>query len=756
MKDSRIKRFFIWSSIVSVLVMVLLPGPLTAEEVSGNATVRYQNTTAYEDNTKISSSVSKSGNFNLALTENLTTSISYQLYIRGDFRDVDTTNKEGERFSKTEKTLNPSVELSLRNPTYGIRVGYRHDMRWRDLYLKKIEETKRFYYSELSITPFELPSLRLRYDKLEEDFGEEGKDQSSEEYSIRSDYKFRYRGLVLKYYISYSRGRERLPTFWETTSVERQERDSFNGSYEVSYSKHFWKDALAIFVRYKGSYSKSKQTQFVSEPGEAVVKRFSVAGLYAEGTLLEPEVEQLDPEPQLVDGDVYTGISNINLKTKKYNNIGIEVSATEDVDRLMIYVKGDISLDIILIDTSKWLVYRSDSNLPGAVWTQITLKSVKIQEYDVINNIYVYELQFVTSYQNSYYKVINLDFPYSTDTDVIVTEIEAYGSELFPESKEKTTENESSIQEVNLSLTYKFKNKVIATVGFFVKQSDSGDISIGDSMKDVFKNIYGDEKGAPDKYSRRVTRFYNMAVTWYAHRLLTVRGGINLTQEFDNANKRDFEGYTYNLTLSSSPVSTFTTSLFYTHFENYNFGDKRLEQDTIAWGITSEIYRNVEFTNDIGFSISSDKINNTETKLYFVSGSVNARLRSTLFTYLNYNIGWSSSNGESSSSQEVLLTVTYTPGRLLNITGNFQLTNSGGRVSTSEGIGIYWRFLPALHYSLTYQLTTGDTTLHAFNTSIIWYTTRFLRFQLNYGYTLLKDTIDKKTHNLLLTLTGRI
>jgi hypothetical protein len=338
-----------------------------------------------------------------------------------------------------------------------------------------------------------------------------------------------------------------------------------------------------------------------------------------------------------------------------------------------------------------------------------------------------------------------------------VTEIEAYGSEWFPETGEKTTVNENSIQELNLSLTYRFRDKIITTVGFFVKQSDSGDISINDSIRGVFKNIYSDTKGDhAEGYTRNVTRFYNAAITWYAHKLLRVRGVMSLSQEYDSNETKDIEGHVYSLSLFSSPLPALNTSVSYTHSESYNFGQKNMVQDTVTWGVTSEIYRNIKFTNDIGYSVSTDLTNNRKSKSYFISGSFRTRLTPSIFTYLNYNLNWSSSDGESSSSEQVRLTATYTPGRLLNITGNFRLSHSAGEISTSEGIGIYWRFLPALHYSLTYQLTTGDRTIHAFNTSAIWYMTRFLRLRVNYGYTLLKETVERKNQNILVILSGRI
>jgi len=122
--------------------------------------------------------------------------------------------------------------------------------------------------------------------------------------------------------------------------------------------------------------------------------------------------------------------TSVNIGTGQHT-IGMQVSPSQYVGRLYIYVDKNIYADTNLTKTANWQVYWSDSNT--GPWTQISLQLVAVSVYDPLNNIYRYEIRFSAPLKHAYYKAVN-KVPVSASgiTDVFVTEIEAYGVNVYP------------------------------------------------------------------------------------------------------------------------------------------------------------------------------------------------------------------------------------------------------------------------------------------------------------------------------------
>jgi hypothetical protein len=172
---------------------------------------------------------------------------------------------------------------------------------------------------------------------------------------------------------------------------------------------------------------------FTIKPGGVLLKRPPLGGFYALGTAPPPESNTFDnvlpPLPALIDNNFNTGIATINLSTTRYHNIGILVSSGKSVDRLFIYVNRDVSADTNLTNPSNWRAYKSDSNAVGT-WQQTPIMSVTVSAFDIQNNIYRYEIRFSAPQNASYFKAVNMETVNAFGiTDVLVTEIEAYGTD---------------------------------------------------------------------------------------------------------------------------------------------------------------------------------------------------------------------------------------------------------------------------------------------------------------------------------------
>jgi hypothetical protein len=122
--------------------------------------------------------------------------------------------------------------------------------------------------------------------------------------------------------------------------------------------------------------------------------------------------------------------TSINVGTGQHT-IGIEVSAARYVGRLYIYVDKNIYADTKLTKTANWQV--SWSNSGAGPWTEISVKQVIVSVYDPLNNIYRYEIRFPAPLKHAFYRAINkVPVNASGITDVFVTEIEAYGVDVYP------------------------------------------------------------------------------------------------------------------------------------------------------------------------------------------------------------------------------------------------------------------------------------------------------------------------------------
>jgi hypothetical protein len=178
----------------------------------------------------------------------------------------------------------------------------------------------------------------------------------------------------------------------------------------------------------------------IAYDGVFLIKRTPLGGFYALGSAPPPDTNMFDivlnSQPALVDNNFITGISTINLATTKYHNIGILVSSTRSVDSIFVCVNVGVSRNLAndpnLTIPDNWRAYWSNVNAVGT-WQRIIIQSVSVTPFDPLNNIFRYEIHFVSPQNASFFKVINME---TVDvpgiTNVLVTEIEAYGVESLP------------------------------------------------------------------------------------------------------------------------------------------------------------------------------------------------------------------------------------------------------------------------------------------------------------------------------------
>lgn len=749
-----------------VLVIVLLSSMMSiwslqlyATELSGQMTLDRNTQTLYEDGEKINTTENTFTSLNITFSKPITTFASYQLYLRARLRDTSTTDVEGNTTSQTIKDLEPSLQFILNNPVYNLRLGYQVNK--RDVKSdtgSKGKKSEQLFYSYLGIKPYELPSVYLQFykQKVDDEIGDGKGDLDSTRYTLSSYYKYNLKGLKLEYNLSYTDIRNETPEdiIFETRSK------SFSGLYVVSYSTSFWKDALRVFGSYKGNYSWNKNIRFSSETGEVLFERTPLGGFYAKGTVVQPEVDFLSAESSLVDNNLQTGITSINLTNDRYHNIGIGVSSLDSVDKIFLYVNKDVTTDTNLSNISNWKVYKANINAVGTTWTEISLKSLDVTLYDPLNNIYRYEFEFLTSQSASYFKIVNLDTVSPIIPNVLVTEIEAHGVEQVPTTGEITNITKTYQQEVSLQANYRIGDNLYSTLSIYTKRVDQDMPSFFGSFGKVFQNIISDPgKDKSNDYRIEVTRSYSASVRWTPHKLLNTEVRIQRYEVVDNQEQKDYMSNSYSLSFISSPLDTFTATLSLLRTDSFEFNEKQSTNNSVILTVNTKLYWNVNLINDVGYRKTTSYVNDTETTTGFISGTLDAKLTDKVTAYLTYNIDWISTDSESYTSKGATLILNYRPGRLFNISGNFSIRNIRNDTTTSEGTSISWRPVRKLKLDISYlhsKIEPGPTTVDSYSGSGTWYITKFLDFRLTYGYNKTVNSNVKESYNVRFLLNGRI
>ena len=169
---------------------------------------------------------------------------------------------------------------------------------------------------------------------------------------------------------------------------------------------------------------------------------------------------------------------------------------------------------------------------------------------------------------------------------------------------------------------------------------------------------------------------------------------------------------------------------------------------------------------DIQHTRSKSFISDSRTNTTSLRGSVDATLTRKLFGNLVYGLSWTSSEGDailatSSNTRELATTITYRPGRFINLTGSFRLLNMDDGTEMSEGMLIDWLPVPAVRLNLNYSHGSSDSELTPSTSDLLsaymlWYITKFLDLQLTFSYSRQElETEETKSYSFGANLNCR-
>jgi hypothetical protein len=761
----------LWKIIV-VIMILLLESSAFAEGPSAWLNINYTGTEHFENGEKTVSSTNLFQNYYFSFNKSINPVLSYNFYLRTSLMDSHTTDSKGNKTSSYQRAAEPAIDVSFRNPMYSLDAGYRRLEQWPTEHIKDFSRnTTEFYYSRFNLTTFQFPSLSLQFDRQMnyDHLSIKKLDNTTTVYTANSMYNLSYKDLHLSYNLSYTRNENETPlseVIWKTID------SSLNVSYNIAYNKSFWDNRVSFSAGYQGNYVHSKNEQFVNQTGEVPFKRTSL-GMYGLGTQIEPNVDTLASATTLTDS-IYNvaattsaGTINIGQNGKKFHNIGIELFSSEQpVDTLYIYVNKDITSDTNLGNTINWAVYKSGFNQPGT-WTPVNILSVNMYAYDPLNNIYRYEIKFSAPQKDAlFFRAINLEI--ATVSDVLVTEIEAFGTEVVSSSGKITGTSTFFTQGINLNTNLRPIDSLTFSLNYFLNRADQHPKSIIDSIKGAFSNLLSKSTtGYKEELRSNISRTYGANVTWLAHRLLTATANFQRNEAFDNQYETAFHSDAYSLNFSSSPLPTLDTSLSFNRTYSYSFNEKQSMNNLYMLTISSRLYKNVNMITDVGYTqtetyamaqtSATPATENTKLSTQYINGTIDARLTPNLFTSLTY--GFSQASGStSSSSNNGSMIITYRPGRFINFTGTFRVSDTDGATSTAEGFLVDWLLLPVIRLNLNYQHTNtepGSATTDTISSYAMWYITKFLYVQLTFSYRSNMNDVKNETYNFGGNLTCR-
>jgi hypothetical protein len=749
---------FIKRNVFKIIIplIVILISDAYSQSLSGHINLNQNIVQQFQDGEKTSETEKLSQNLYLDMTNFITPHMSYHLYLRESLSDSDLTDAAGSTVTTYKRALEPAVDFVLRNPMYSILSGYRRQEEWSTARLINESRTSTvFYYTRFNITPTDLPSLSLDFDQRSnfDHLMPKTVDTTNTDYSISSIYSLPSKKLNLRYLLNFSHTIDKTPL----TIIQRVEGDALTANYNVGYSDFLWDRKTKYAVDYRGNFTRNKTKQFVSQTGTVTLERTALGGFRAQGNAINNDVDVLASDGLLVDDDLNSATA-VNLSTGQYHNIGMSVSSGDSVTKLFVYVNNNVLLDTNLDQPSEWKVFSSNLNQVGA-WTEISssISSVTITAYDTTNNIYRYEIEFTAAQSALFFKAINLNT--SIFANVFVTEIEAYGDDVFS-TNESTSVINTFMQGIDMNASVRLFTKLSLAFNYSLDRSDTHPVSILNSTAGIFRNIFENSISSEDNANFRssVTRNYSIAASWVTHRLLTTTLSFQKNESFDNIDLNDFASNTYRLLFYSSPLPTLDTTLSLVKNESFSFGEKASINDSILYSLSGKLYTDVNMITDMEYTKSRTLASDSLSTAYAVNGTIDARLLQKLTGTFNFAFSRTTSDDIPIDLTEYFLILNHRPGRFINITGNFRITDSTDDLTIAEGVSADWRPLRAVRLTLSYEHSSSDPgpqKTDTLNGLIIWYLTKFADLRFTYSYAKTVEEIKSESYNYNTTLNSR-
>ncbi len=381
-----------------MVLMLLMSAATTsrAVDVHGNARV-------FRGRTNTQNGVENDQDFlnqfyNLNLTQNIGPWLGFELgFLYTDF-DTETFNQSFYRNSRT-----PSLRVFYNRPNISAFLQYNNRMNRSSNAVQNLDVES--FLATFNWKPYRGPEygLQLRQDTNQAvDVATFGRDIRSR--IADASVLYEQRTWSVAYRLEFLKLDNR-----ETGLELTQQRNEFRGLFTDRY----WDDRIDITAGARLSFADQEQTIPVgSTLGEPVPIQ---VGLY----LLDstPDLDALDPAPDLADGDVITPARTGNLPgdptiqiggANTDRNLGMDLGFIRTISRIQVFVDAVSGPNIL------WAVYKSSDNLN---WTEV-VGATAVFDQPFLR----YDIRFPET-TNRFFKVVNITA--NSQANVAVTELSA-------------------------------------------------------------------------------------------------------------------------------------------------------------------------------------------------------------------------------------------------------------------------------------------------------------------------------------------
>jgi hypothetical protein len=697
-----------------ILFLLLLPVNAYAT-LSSHYSLVYSQGDFYEDGEKSSTMHTLNQTYYFALERPYTPALSYRLSLSTTFQDHENVSN-GVKSERSLKSIQPALDIYLVNPFYTLNGNFRLVETQDERDGVQTNTTSNYIYWRLDTFLGKWPSPYLEFSRSNTD------DTTITNYLIGTNYYYVWRQFTTNINLSFERTTTKTPG----GVVESQEHTGYyNISYQTRYNKSFWKNRGNVNVSYQATFEQSQDTITFSSPGEAVLVRKALNGLHGQGTEIWPsENVTLQFMFNLVNNnkEASTGIDigDDSGGGARFHNIGVEVQATDSVDRLYIYVKPngpmDLTGDTNLSLPANWLVYSSKDTtvtgdpVPPPTWTSIPISAVNIKETDSVNNIYRYELIFNSPQGgNHFYKAVNRQNVNVTgsppNTSVFVTEIEALGTVDVSSSGEITGDSNVVVQNLVVGAGYRARPNLRLGLSYSLNRFDGNASSAFSSVSNFFSSNLIAKTGLPETAS--IQRSYGVSAAWRPLAYLGTNFQVGRSETFDGLGVDNSTNF-YSLGFVSNPIPTVNAHLTLRRSENFSDSEKTGTDHTLIFNLDTQLYKDIHMITDYQYLKHKNENTGADTTSQTLSGNIDTRITNTLFAYINYGVSQDEDVSQTIKTKQASVNVTYRPARFFNVNSNFRVTKGDLVSSKAAAVSVNWLALPVLRVSVGYSHNSDD------------------------------------------------
>ncbi|MBN2808880.1 MAG: hypothetical protein JXR80_05240 [Deltaproteobacteria bacterium] len=540
--------------IFSVLlwIAVSISSEVWAKPFAANANWRYD----HADNDG-ETSWSFDQNYNLSLMKELSSGLDFSSSIRYS-QDSSSADDDGSR-------INPSLSLNLRNDLFSSVLGATFSR------LEKQDEPTNDSWSWnaswLSQWDEVWPALRFNFSESyrQDDATPRQIDSQSRQFNSGISYSWRF--LESSYDFNYAAAKDNI----RTTATD-SERHSANLKLEESWD--FWGQLVTFSVGERVSYNLTQDSSKVGAGNDYFIRDYNVKGFYALDST--PEEGELDANPALTDGNLYTSAGIDIASSLNAHNIGFRPDSFP-VNRVRLYFTTELTP--AQQQQLAWDLYESDD---GKEWRKNFIAPFIRYEYDPLNFITVAVVDLpVFIGRRDYAKLVVSSLSTLFET-ISISELEA-GEQRTAESDTVTTESTFINSESRASL--------------IVRPLDGWTVSSN--------VLYRYASNDPGTVNHEVNA--SLSSDYYWNRYFSFTLGVNENRDWsDDVEDVEESNRSYSLILRSFPLDTLDATLSFMRSEQYEDGELIETSDSINAYLTARLYPDVTASFTAGWSSSDD------------------------------------------------------------------------------------------------------------------------------------------------------